>query len=110
MSAESPLNTSPNPSEVISQVLEPLDNFSKYPNIIFLVGILIFLLLRSPCKTHCKNLRQPFLGEKAGKERRERERGRERERKNALYRGHLCLCQQPRDYLTNKEIKKKKTI
>ena len=27
MSAESPLNTSPNPSEAISEVLEPLDNF-----------------------------------------------------------------------------------
>ena len=31
VSAESPSNTSPNPSEVISEVLEPLDNFSKYP-------------------------------------------------------------------------------
>jgi hypothetical protein len=58
MSAESPLNTSPNPSE-------PLGNFSKYPpfppknrivrgiggsSMIFLVGLLIFWLLRSPCK------------------------------------------------------------
>jgi hypothetical protein len=48
MSAESPSNTSPNTFEVISEVLEPLDNFSKYPP--FTVGILIFLLLRSPCK------------------------------------------------------------
>jgi hypothetical protein len=31
MCVESPLNTSPNPSGVISYVLEPLDNFSKYP-------------------------------------------------------------------------------
>jgi hypothetical protein len=31
VSAESPSNTSPNPSEVISEVLEHLDNFSKYP-------------------------------------------------------------------------------
>jgi hypothetical protein len=31
VSAESPSNTSPNPSEVISEVLESLDNFSKYP-------------------------------------------------------------------------------
>ena len=31
MSAESPLNISPNPSEVISKVSEPYDNFSKYP-------------------------------------------------------------------------------
>jgi hypothetical protein len=66
MSAESSSNTSPNPSEVISEVLEPLDNFSKYPpfppknrivrgvagipEFFFWVGILIFLLLRSPCK------------------------------------------------------------
>jgi hypothetical protein len=55
------LNTSPKPSEVISDVLEPLDTFSKYqkshsaggrwgPQIFWGVGILIFLLLRSPCK------------------------------------------------------------
>jgi hypothetical protein len=31
VSAESPSSTSPNPSKVISEVLEPLDNFSKYP-------------------------------------------------------------------------------
>ena len=64
MSAKSPSNISPNPSEVISEVLEPLDNFSKYPpfppkNCIvlgvggvpnFLIGILIFSFLRSPYK------------------------------------------------------------
>jgi hypothetical protein len=31
VSAESPLNISPNLSEVISEVSEPYDNFSKYP-------------------------------------------------------------------------------
>ena len=31
MSAKSPLNISPKPSEVISKVSEPYDNFSKYP-------------------------------------------------------------------------------
>jgi hypothetical protein len=31
VSAESHLNSSPNPSEVISLVLEPLDKISKYP-------------------------------------------------------------------------------
>jgi hypothetical protein len=31
MSSELPFNTSPNTSEVISYVFEPMDNFSKYP-------------------------------------------------------------------------------
>ena len=66
VSAELPSNNSPIPSEVISEVLEPLDNFSKYPlfppknrivrggrgvpEIFFGLESLIFLLLRSPCK------------------------------------------------------------
>jgi hypothetical protein len=65
MSAESSFNTPPNPSEVISQVLEPLDNFAKYlpfppkialysgrggPQIFLGVEILIFLLIRSQGK------------------------------------------------------------
>ena len=32
MSAESPSNISPNPSEVISEVSEPKDNFRNYPS------------------------------------------------------------------------------
>jgi hypothetical protein len=47
-----------------------------------------------------KTLRQPLLGELAmsrkKKKKRERERERERGEKNAIYSGHLCLCQQPR--------------
>jgi hypothetical protein len=44
-----------------------------------------------------KTLRQPLLGELAmsWRERERRERERERE-KNAIYSGHLRLCQQPR--------------
>ena len=42
MSEESPSNISPNPSEVISDVSEPYDNFWKYP---LGFGIPIFLLL-----------------------------------------------------------------
>ena len=41
-----------------------------------------------------KTLRQPLLGELAMS--RKRERKRERKRKNAIYSGHLRLCQQPR--------------
>ena len=66
VSIESPSNISPNPSEVITEVSEPLDNFSKcptfppkksivlgvgvFPRTFLLIGILIFLLLRSPFK------------------------------------------------------------
>ena len=53
VSAESSSNIYPNPSEVISLVSEPFANFPKYPlipQIIFLTGILIFVLLWSPCK------------------------------------------------------------
>ena len=39
-------------------------------------------------------LRQPLMGELA-MSRKKKERERERE-KNAIYSGHLCLCQQPR--------------
>ena len=39
-------------------------------------------------------LRQPLLGELAMSWREERRR--EKERKNAIYSGHICLCQQPR--------------
>ena len=60
MSANSPSKISLNPSEVISEVSEPYNNFLKYPtfpkkshivqgegggNLFVLVGILIFLLL-----------------------------------------------------------------
>ena len=31
LSAKSPLNISPNPSDAIPKVLEPKDNYSKYP-------------------------------------------------------------------------------
>ena len=72
MSAESPSNISPNHSEVISEVSEPyqyhklfwdifeISTFSGQNRVIwggrgvprnfFLIGILIFMLLRSPCK------------------------------------------------------------
>ena len=40
-------------------------------------------------------LRQPLLGELA-MSRKKRERKKERKRKNAIYSGHLRLCQQPR--------------
>ena len=41
---------------------------------------------------NCKTLRQPLLGELAMSRKKKEERG----EKNALYSGHLCLCQQPR--------------
>ena len=44
-----------------------------------------------------RTLRQPLLGELAMSWReREKERKKERKRKNAIYSGHLRLCQQPR--------------
>ena len=42
-------------------------------------------------------LRQPLLGELAMSRKKERERREERE-KNAIYSGHLRLCQQPRAF------------
>ena len=41
-------------------------------------------------------LRQPLLGELAMSRKKREERERERKRKNAIYSGHLGLCQQPR--------------
>jgi hypothetical protein len=74
MSTESPSNISPNLSKVISKVLEPEDNFWNYPplsaqlshsrggpRIFFLIGILIFLLVRSPCKIS-KPYNNPYWG------------------------------------------------
>ena len=45
---------------------------------------------------NCKTLRQPLLGELAMNPEEEREKERERGEKNAIYSGHLHLCQQPR--------------
>ena len=61
------------------------------PKILFWVGILIVLLLRSPCKI-AKPYNNHFWENEqwAG---REKERKRE---KNAIYSGHLRLCQQQR--------------
>jgi hypothetical protein len=61
----------------------------KSHRIIVLVGILILLLLRSPCKI-AKTLQQTLLWELAMSPEEERK------RTNAIYSGHLCLCQQPR--------------
>ena len=61
MCLQSHLQTSP-PTEVISEIWEPQDNFGKYPPLsakiqhgvggsrFFFIGILIFRLIRSPCK------------------------------------------------------------
>jgi hypothetical protein len=87
MSAESPSHTSPNPSKVISEVL-----FFKIPPFsaqkshsagaggvpeFFLFGILIFFLLRSPCK-----ITKPYdPSGRINNELEERRREREREKK-----------------------------
>ena len=85
VSAELPSNISPNPSEVISEVSELYDkpfldifDFSHFsgqnrvnwegeggsPNF-FLIGIIQFLLLGSPCK-NLKSYDNPFWGKRYG--------------------------------------------
>jgi hypothetical protein len=102
VSAESPLNTFPNPFKVISG-FESLGQLFKIPPLsakkshsaggrgvpdLFWVGIITFLLLRSPCK-----ISKPYDNPSG---RISNEPGRGERETNAIYSGHLRLCQQPR--------------